>query len=480
MRRVLVLVVVAACGDKYPVAQLEDPSTCKTCHPKHYEQWSGSMHAYASDDPVFVAMNKRGSREAQLGTFCVQCHAPMAVILHPEKTDYSDFDPSALPPAERGITCYFCHDVDSVKDDHNNALVLAMDQTMRGGAKDPVDTPAHDSLFDTTLMAGASRTNRSTMCGSCHDIVTPGGVHLERTFAEWKTTIFGQDDPTTGVSCGLCHMKPSNGPIADAPGLNVTSRIDGFHDHKWPGIDQAAIPFPDTDAQLAGIHDILDPAVAIYSPRPPSNTNPPGGICLDPPGTLSVRTDTFSVGHMFPSGASQDRRAWLEVVAYAADNTVLFSSGVVPDDMDPEDTNDPVVNCVDPNPANFHCSGFWDRTFKQDGSPAHFFWDVATETSILLRPSVTTVSSDPAFDHSTTVKYDVTGSFLQIDHITATLHIRAFPYATLRELVSSGDLDPMYAAQLKTLESGGATKVWDKATKGTGASEFTNCNYEPL
>ena len=39
------------------------------------------MHAYAADDPVFVAMNKRGQRETngELGTFCVKCHAPMAV-----------------------------------------------------------------------------------------------------------------------------------------------------------------------------------------------------------------------------------------------------------------------------------------------------------------------------------------------------------------------------------------------------------------
>ena len=61
--------------------QLQDPATCKTCHPKQYADWEGSMHAYASKDPVFVAMNQRGQRETDggLGKFCVQCHAPMAV-----------------------------------------------------------------------------------------------------------------------------------------------------------------------------------------------------------------------------------------------------------------------------------------------------------------------------------------------------------------------------------------------------------------
>src|SRR5678816_89258 len=85
---VLVLAISAGCGDgggSLPIAKLQDPETCNECHPKHVTQWSGSMHAYASDDPVFVAMNKRGQRETggQLGTFCVKCHAPMAVELGP-------------------------------------------------------------------------------------------------------------------------------------------------------------------------------------------------------------------------------------------------------------------------------------------------------------------------------------------------------------------------------------------------------------
>ena len=47
----------------------------------------------------------------------------------------------------------------------------------------------------------------------------------------------------------------------------------------------------------------------------------------------------------------------------------------------------------------------------------------------------------------------------------------------LRSLVASGDLDPMFAESLPTLEGAGAVKTWTKATKGTGgASMNTNCN----
>src|SRR5438105_1468035 len=117
VRLALVLVVVAACGTNTDSpAQLQDPTTCKQCHPTHFTQWQGSMHAYASVDPVFVAMNKRGQRETNnaLGTFCVQCHAPMAVALN--ETDGTDYDPAKLTPQTNGITCYFCHDVTKVAD----------------------------------------------------------------------------------------------------------------------------------------------------------------------------------------------------------------------------------------------------------------------------------------------------------------------------------------------------------------------------
>src|SRR4029079_17849485 len=97
-------IALASCGEGPALAipELQDPQTCNECHPKHVQQWSGSMHAYASDDPVFVAMNKRGQRETggALGTFCVKCHAPMAVELG--LTSGADFDPAQLPPSARG------------------------------------------------------------------------------------------------------------------------------------------------------------------------------------------------------------------------------------------------------------------------------------------------------------------------------------------------------------------------------------------
>ena len=42
--------------------QLMDPETCRACHERQYREWSASMHAYAAEDPLFLAMNRRGQR----------------------------------------------------------------------------------------------------------------------------------------------------------------------------------------------------------------------------------------------------------------------------------------------------------------------------------------------------------------------------------------------------------------------------------
>jgi len=166
-----------------------------------------------------------------------------------------------------------------------------------------------------------------------------------------------------------------------------------------------------------------------------------GGICVTPEGggRITVRIDTRGTGHFWPTGAAQDRRAWLEVVAYDAANSIVFSSGVVPDDKDPDELGDP--NLV----------ALGDRTFQADGKPAHFFWDVATEKSNLLRGPSTLDPSDPAFDHSTTATFAIGEVANQIDHVTARVRIRAVPRALLRDLVASGDLDAAATPSTTTL-----------------------------
>jgi hypothetical protein len=465
------LVAFAACNSSTPTLspdELQDPTTCMQCHSKHYEQWSTSMHAYASTDPVFVAMNKRGQRETnnQLGTFCVQCHAPMAVAL--KLTDGTDYDPSALTPATNGVTCYFCHDVKTVAGTHNNPLMIALDSTMHGGLQGPVSNDAHHSLYDPVM---DSDTNDSSMCGACHDVVTPtisghgaGNVAIERSFVEWQASAFSSTTPMYHLSCGGCHMPSSTDVIADGSGLDVPLRTNGFHEHDWPAIDQT---LPPSGSDLAtAIAGILDPSIGIVGPAAAGTQMPTGGICVDPGngGEISVRMDALTVGHNWPTGASQDRRAWLEVIAYDGSNNVVFSSGVVPAGMDPDS-----FAAMDPSMFTM-----WDRMFKADNTPAEFMWDADHEdTTHRLKESVTFDPNSALFDHSSTQVYTGLGAMIpSFDHITARVQIQPYPLALLADLVSSGDLDASLVASVTPLQIQGAMPTWTASL----ANAVTGCN----
>src|SRR5215471_15078542 len=91
-------------------AELMDPQSCTSCHPAHYAEWSGSMHAYASDDPVFVAMNARFQRDIATSgadpSFCVKCHAPQALATG-ATTDGTNL--ATVDAKLHGVTCFTCH-----------------------------------------------------------------------------------------------------------------------------------------------------------------------------------------------------------------------------------------------------------------------------------------------------------------------------------------------------------------------------------
>jgi hypothetical protein len=150
--------------------QLLDPETCRGCHSDHYREWAGSMHAYASQDPVFLAMNRRGQEETQgaLGSFCVGCHAPLALR---EGATTDGLNLAEVPKQLQGISCYFCHNVDAVLGTHDNPLRLSGDATLRGGIKDARPNRAHASEYSDLF--SSPKVESATLCGSCHDVTPP-------------------------------------------------------------------------------------------------------------------------------------------------------------------------------------------------------------------------------------------------------------------------------------------------------------------
>ena len=430
----------AACSSKstpaktLTKAQLQDPQSCAQCHSQHVDEWSNSMHAYASDDPVFIAMNRRAQRDTggSIGTFCVQCHAPMAVRTG-ATTDGTNLPD--LPAPMHGITCYFCHSSTSVTGAHDDAIALTEDGTLRADISDPVDNTAHNSGYST--LHDGSKVDGAQLCGACHDVTTPTNVAIERTYAEWQGAIYAQNTPQTLLTCQACHMPSSQTPASDQPGMPVRS----VHSHAVPAVDVSLTPTPQSNAQKVLVQENLDPALVAK-------------LCVTAPGngpTVTATLDDAFVGHDFPSGATHDRRAWLELIAYQG-TTVVFSSGVVADGQD-------VLATQDPNLWIFR-----QRLLDASGNEVRFMWQAVTTDGTFLTPSVTNNPQDPRFYHALSHTYDVPPS---ADRITMRLRMIPIGYDVLDDLVASGDLDPSIRNAMPVYTLAGTSLEWTQA-KGFG------------
>jgi hypothetical protein len=420
-------------------AALLDPETCKECHADHYAQWSGSMHAYAGDDPIFVAMNARGQRETNgaLGTFCVNCHAPMAVR---EKVTTNGTDLATLPAKFRGVTCYFCHDVEQVQGTHDDPLLLANDVTMRGPLADAVTNTAHHSAYAATH--DRDEPDSAQMCGACHDIQTGHGANIERTLQEWQASVFSQ--VPGGATCGQCHMAQSTNlqPIAQAPGVFARRA----HAHTFAAVDTAIKAWPQADVQAQAVDAFL--ATTVQS-----------AVCVTTTSaTTSVRVimDNVAAGHSFPSGSAQDRRLWVELVA-SSGGSVVYQSGVVPD-------GSAVTALTDPD--------LWlmrDCIFDETGKEVNMFWQAASYEGNAMPGQATFDSTDPRYYQTHLFRdYPRSGAGFvgTVDKVTLRLRLQPIGRDVLDDLVQSGDLEPA-SRDAVTTRAVGATLTWTPETATT-------------
>ena len=417
------------------VQELQDPKSCASCHPGPYQEWRGSMHAYASLDPVFLALNARGQEKTggRLGNFCVNCHAPLAVRLGLTE-DGTNLD--QVPEFAQGVGCYFCHNVASVEGVNNNPIELANDPIMRGSFGDARENPAHGSAYSSFL--DSRHLDSSKMCGACHDVLVPGDLAapdatqasdlaLERTYLEWQSTIFGRSRSEGGLSCIACHMPPSRTRTHAAAVDDAPERTSRRHD--FEGIDLALTPFFGETRQRALVDRLLSTTVQTE-------------ICLSRTGNAWVTVENIGAGHSFPSGAAHDRRVWLEIKSYNKAGELLFESGQV-------GARDPVESLEDQELALFR-----DNIVDGAGEHTNDFWQAQEISRSTLIDGVRTFNPlDRENFHAErhVQSYRSLGPAADIVRITLKLHVRPVGLDVLDDLIATGHLAPDIRDQMQTL-----------------------------
>ncbi len=376
-------------GDQVVVEELsfEHPQTCASCHPRQYAEWQGSMMAYAATSPVFNALEAVGNSltdgafaaDGEQALFCQGCHAPISVALE----EYPPFAETAGRPSRdftgeiggHGLSCDFCHQVshpdleasplgDGIA---NASFVLRTGDVKFGPIADPMLSPFHQAKHSDYLSS-------ADFCGSCHDVrlnardaVTGEPfLRLENLFTEWQQGPYATTANPHGrvVTCQDCHM---SGYPYEPPGTYVTDRAATYGNpplrqvstHYFTGVDVALIEFPGQDPQGVDSHgfpigqadrrrDLLRAActieIATEEPALEAGVLP-----------ISVGVTNVGAGHNVPSGFSQERQIWIELVVADAAGETIYRSGYLVDHDHPE-TGELTAdgNLDDEDLENFH------------------------------------------------------------------------------------------------------------------------------
>jgi hypothetical protein len=232
-----------------------------------------------------------------------------------------------------------------------------------------------------------------------------------------------------GNSCGQCHMDQSQElKIAGAGPGAVPRRI---HSHLFPAVDLPLEREPEPVLQQA-VQSFLDSSLQ-------------SALCVGGTAASDARIqlvlDNVAAGHNWPSGAAQDRRAWVELRAFAG-GELIYESGVVPAGTSVTELDDPDLWLIR------------DCLFDEQGAETHMFWAAREVASNLLPAQLTFDTSDPRYYQSHVVqRYPRTGQLRAFpDRVTARVWLQPFGLDVFDELVAGGDLvdtDSYTVAQLR-------------------------------
>ncbi|MCK6448912.1 MAG: hypothetical protein L6Q99_21155 [Planctomycetes bacterium] len=299
-------------------------SDCALCHPRQWNELSGSLHSVSHHDPLYRAFAELARKEAgpEVYASCSGCHSPAGVAsgLIP------DVPEERLPEdAKAGVTCDVCHQVDALsgahgpwKEEGNASLVLRPGRTKFGPFDDIARNPAH---------SGAARDffRSSEFCAACHTVIHPtNGLFIEHTYDEWKRSVYAEK----GIQCQDCHMRSVEDAIrvartlepVEVRGRSATKgeeRRIAPHFFVGGNVDADVLARSTKHADMAEAR--LKSAAELAIEVAPSATAQ--ALAFD------VIVTNVGAGHALPTSLTELREMWLHVRVLAEDGRVLFESG---------------------------------------------------------------------------------------------------------------------------------------------------------
>ncbi len=317
-------------------APFTEPAVCAGCHPQQYEEWTGSVHALAFQDPIYQGELNKGFKAVghEVTRQCEGCHSPAGMATGEIKgPGLKGLSPLALA----GVSCDICHSVSGVThwqtpthEPENGSLVLTPgvetsegvklikrgpwkpSEGCGGGFHDCVESPLH---------------LQADLCASCHDVYHyDKHFPLEATYLEWKHGPYAQK----GILCQDCHMVDTATFIRSADAFKKPERTE--YRHTFIGANYLLFYLAEAAARKAGdeklaanLHRKFEAAVERLKAAAALELFPvyrKGALA-----EIKVRVKNIRAGHNLPTSLTNVREMWLEVSAKDAAGNLVVSSG---------------------------------------------------------------------------------------------------------------------------------------------------------
>ncbi len=290
-------------------------SRCRQCHAIIYGDWEGTMHFNAYLDPFYLEEVKVASKDTDglVDEFCSRCHTPIGVV----SGEIPPIDGSGMTDISKlGVQCDFCHVVSDSAGIGNGSFIVSPGDTKWGPFED-----AHSAYHNSEYL---ELYTKSEYCGMCHQVIHPvNGLVIDDTYTTWKDSRYGEE----GVVCQDCHMTEGITEFEANPGRagSGAPKRDHISLHEIVGGNAFM-------AEMMGAEDVAERSVERLQHAATLEVTSPDVASAGEDVTVEAAITNTGAGHNIPTGVSEIRQVWLEVIVTDAGGNEIYSAGTV----DPE------------------------------------------------------------------------------------------------------------------------------------------------